>query len=664
MPFYWRRRRKPWFGRWRQRRYNTYKRRKPKRRYRKRRYRRAPRRRRRRRGKVRRKKKTITVKQWQPDSIVNCKIKGYGSLVLGAEGCQYLCYTNEKPLFVPPQYPYGGGFGVERYTLQYLYEEYIFRNCIWTKTNTYKDLCRYLRCKFIFYRHPKCDFVINYNRQPPFQIDKHTYTLTHPYMLLQSKHKKVLLSTQTNPRGKTKLVMNIKPPKQMLSKWFFQKEFAVHDLVQISAAAASFQYPRLGCCNENRTISIYYLNPQFFVNSDWAATRATGPYLPYAGISTNLTYWTKQGNQTVKYKPQFFTKKTQEGYYESINKDTGWFGPKILNAYKVTDGEYTEYAHLPLSAARYNPAEDNGQGNKVYLVSVTGGNYTKPQDQVLIYENAPLWLLFYGYWSYIVKLKTSSIMGISMFVIESPYILPKPSAITKQYYPIVDFNMALGNNPYKAYISNNQSKFWYPTAHHQIETLNSFVQCGPYIPKYNNDRESTWELPYHYIFYFKWGGPEITDQPVQDPKHQQTYPVPDRNTETVQVSNPLKQTTESILHDWDYRRGFITNTALKRMCQDLQTDTTFQSDTEKQKKRKRVTSELPNPEEKIKKVKTCLQELCKSDSSQEEEDPPNILKLIHKQREQQQQLKHNILILIQEMKRKQNLLQLTTGMLD
>lgn len=483
-------------------------------------------------------------------------------------------------------------------------------------------------------------------------------------MLLQSKHKKVLLSTQTNPRGKTKITMNIKPPKQMLSKWFFQKEFAIHDLVQISAAAASFQYPRLGCCNENRTISIYYLNPQFFVNSNWAAATATGPYLPYAGISSNLTYWTKQGNQTVKYKPDFFNKKSQQGYYESINKDTGWFGPKILNAYKVTDGDTTEYAHLPLSAARYNPAEDNGQGNKVYLVSVTGGNYTKPQDPVLIYENAPLWLLFYGYWSYIVKLKTSSIMGISMFVIESPYILPKPSAITKQYYPIVDLNMALGNNPYKAYISSNQAKLWYPTAHHQIETINSFVQCGPYIPKYNNDRESTWELPYHYIFYFKWGGPEITDQPVQDPKHQQTYPVPDRNTETVQVSNPLKQTTESILHDWDYRRGFITNTALKRMCQDLQTDTTFQSDTEKQKKRKRVTSELPNPEEKIKKVKTCLQELCKSDSSQEEEDPPNLLKLIHKQREQQQQLKHNILILIQEMKRKQNLLQLTTGMLD
>ncbi len=123
--------------------------------------------------------------------------------------------------------------------------------------------------------------------------------------------------------------MNIKPPKQMLSKWFFQKEFAIHDLVQISAAAASFQYPRLGCCNENRTISIYYLNPQFFVNSDWAAARATGPYLPYAGISSNLTYWTKQGNQIIKYKPDFFSKKTNKDTMNLLTKTQVGLAPKF-----------------------------------------------------------------------------------------------------------------------------------------------------------------------------------------------------------------------------------------------------------------------------------------------------------------------------------------------
>nr|UHK04899.1 MAG: ORF1 [Torque teno midi virus] len=667
MPFWWNRRRKPWYSRWYKRRQFRTKRRKkrwPRRRRRK--YRRPTRRRRRRRGKVRRKKKLINIKQWQPDRIVLCKIKGYSTLVMGAEGTQYLCFTNEKDKFTPPQFPAGGGFGIERYTLQYLYIQNIFRHNIWTKSNNFTDLCRYLRCKIILYRHPKVDFVVNYSRQPPFQLEKWSYIQAHPYQMLLQKHKKIVLSRKTKPNGKLTVTLKINPPKQMITKWFFQKQFAPHDLVQLTASAASFDYPRLGCCNENRLISIYYLNPQFFQNSTWGAATGRIAYLPYTGISTNLHFKGTIQGKAYDIVMNYGTWPTETAYYYSIEHDTGWFQQKILSATKVTDGTH-EYAHLPVNAARYNPNIDDGKGNKVYLVSITGGSYKEPTDTDIIFKDIPLWLAFYGFTSYIEKKKGISFLGLHMFVLESKYIQPQPSAITKQYYPFIDYNFINGNNPYKAYINSTDRKLWFPSVQHQIETINSIVETGPYIPKLNNDRESTWELPYKYIFYFKWGGPEITDQQVADPEHQMQYAVPDTVSQGVQISNPLKQSTEQILHSWDYRRGYITDTAFKRMCENLPVDTSLESDQEAvQAKRKRMGPELPDPEEKVKKIKTCLLSLCEESTSQEETDPSpqNLLKLINQHKLKQNLLKQNIITVLKDLKDKQRMLQLTTGILD
>ena len=80
-------------------------------------------------------------------------------MVLGAEGKQSICYTPVKTQYLPPKAPMGGGFGVEKYTLSYLYEEFIFHNNIWTKSNITKDLCRYLYCRFTFFRDPRTDFI-------------------------------------------------------------------------------------------------------------------------------------------------------------------------------------------------------------------------------------------------------------------------------------------------------------------------------------------------------------------------------------------------------------------------------------------------------------------------------------------------------------------------
>ncbi len=91
-----------------------------------------------------------------------------------------------------------------------------------------------------------------------------------------------------------------------------------------------------------------------------------------------------------------------------------------------------------------------------------------------------------------------------------------------------------------------------------------------------------------------------------------TYPAPDTVPKTIQITNPIKQTTESILHPWDWRRGLIKTSALKRMYQHLETDTDFECSAEEgpQKKKKRLGAALRDPEEEVKKIQDCLHSLC------------------------------------------------------
>nr|UHK07276.1 MAG: ORF1 [Torque teno midi virus] len=664
MPFWWRRRRKPWWGRWRRKRYTT--RQKRRRRYTNRRFkrRRATRRRRRRRGKVRKKKAKLTLQQWQPDRIVLCKIKGFGELVLGAEGTQFQCYTNEKYSLPLPLCPGGGGFGVERFTLEWLYKQYIFRNNIWTKSNYWTDLCRYLRVTFYLYRHPTVSFVVQYSRQPPFNIDKTTYPSFHPLLMLLTKHHKIVPSLERKSKGKPYVKLTIKPPKQMLTKWFFQKEFCEYDLCQLAGTAIALDYPRISCCAENRVITIWYINPAFYQNSDWAQTRTEHAYQPISGISEKLYGFYKKGSTTA-YTPDW-SKGSGEAhqYYNSISWEKGWFSTQILQAVKVTKNG-TEMQPLPLAAARYNPAEDDGKGNEVWLCSITGGQYAKPGEDILLFNNTPLWLCFWGYTNFLQRIKNKSFFNLYMFVIKSDYIRPGPTVLTRKYFPFVDAKFTEGKNPNDSYLTYSDKKFWYPTVFRQLETINNICECGPYVPKLGNNRQSTWELAYKYIFSFKWGGPLINHQEVADPKSKDKYPVPDTMQEAVQICNPKHQDPQTIFHEWDYRRGYITNPAIKRMSENLIIDSDVSSDTEtSQKKRKRVTTELRYPEEKNKKIKKCLLSLCEKSTCQEEEEVSDLHQLIIKQQQQQQQLKFNILTLLKDMKAKQKLLQLQTGVLE
>nr|UHK05245.1 MAG: ORF1 [Torque teno midi virus] len=656
MPFWWNRRRRPWYSTWRKRRYRFQKRKRP--RYRRRRKPRPAtrrRRRRRRRYKVRRKRAKITVKQWQPDCIKKCKIKGFGYLVAGAEGTQFYCYTNQKSDYTQPKAPGGGGFGCEQFSLQYLYKEWQAHRNIWTRTNQYLDLCRYTGCRFDFYRHRDVDFIISYDRQPPFDLNKDTYLSIHPQYMLLQRHKKIIPSIATNPNGKPKTTLKIKPPKQMTTKWFFQEELCEHTLVKIQGAAMDLNYSLYGPNTQSPCINITALNTQFYQKHNWLQQTTTGPYIPFTGYpaSTGLIYVNAKGTDT---------KINPSTYQDSISIKSGLFSPAVLQAIEVKATTGQRQHERPVALGRYNPLEDTGKGNKVWLVScVADSGWATAIDKDLIIIGEPLYIAFFGLWDWILKSKGKiGYLKTSMFVVQSPAIKVL-SPTTQTVWPLLDASFIQGNMPYQETKTKQDEANWVPTALKQREMINAIIECGPFVPKLANLPSSTWQLFYKYTFYFKWGGQQVTNETVQDPQHQDRYPVPDNLYKTIEIADPLKQYCKGFLRSWDFRRGIVTKTALKRMSENLPFDSSLESDTEQTpKKKKKYTSELQYTNKETQEIQSCLLSLCEENTLPQEET--DLYKLIQHQQQQQQKLKQNLVLLLTYMKRKQRQLQLQTGL--
>nr|UHM25846.1 MAG: ORF1 [Torque teno midi virus] len=672
MPFYWRRRKRWWWGKARRtNRFKRYKARRYRRRFFKRKYTRPTRRRRRRRRrrKVRRKRQTITVKQWQPDSIVKCKIKGMTTLVLGAEGKQLVCYTNVKTASTPPKAPAGGGFGCEQFSLESLYTDFRFRKNIWTKSNVLKDLCLYLGVKCVFYRHPETDFIVAYSRQPPFEISKEIYTMCHPVNMMLAKHKIIIPSKFTNPRGKIKIKKFIKPPKQMLTKWFFQEHFCNYPLLMIQAAACNLNYNNLGCCNTNQMVTFFYINISFYSLADWLAVRRAA-YLPYSTFPQYVYTWNKKEweNPNRAQPSQKYTK--PNNYEESVDINKGFFCKQLLLAVAITkdDTKETITRQTPLNICRYNPNLDTGKNNKIWLVSTHTPTWDPPHsDKVLIYEGYPLYMMLYGFLSYIQFIKKSPDFFLGyVLAMQSPALLPysQPGAERNIIVPL-DNNMPNGKAPYDEDITQSMRANWTPNIYNQLQVLNTIVESGPLVPKYSQTKNSTWELDMFYTFFFKWGGPETPEQQVADPHLQGTYEVPDTLQKAIQIHDPAKQKIGSLFHPWDIRRGYFTKTALKRMQDNLSTESSFYPDAEeipKKKKRIQTGPELSHPFQEEEEVQNSLLSLFEENIYPEQEtQTPELLRLIKHQQQQQQELKYNILRIISDIKEKQNLLRLQTG---
>nr|BAG84589.1 hypothetical protein [Torque teno midi virus] len=663
MPWRWNWRRKPFRRRWRRKRrwprkralYRRYPRRRTRRYTRKR-------RKRRKRTRVRRKRQTLTLKQWQPESIKKCKIIGHTPIILGCSGRQIYCYTFWQDYYIHPRCPAGGGFAAMKWSLAYLYEDFLRRKNIWTKSNCPYDLCRYLGTILKFYKHETVDFIVTYNRNYPMVVDENAYLQTHPSIMLLRKHRIIVPSKKTKPLGKNYVKIRIKPPRQLLNKWFFQKNFNDQGLFLLQATAADLTYPHLGPYSKNRLVTITVLDTQYyFMQPNWGNAAQT--YTFHTTVTANLKNWipakTLIDGKLQDYSPSI----EQLTGTQKLLHTSGLFNPKFLNiqAWKSGASVGTGTPPLPTTQVQYMPAKDTGKGNKIYYISTLQTSYAPPTtDRVLVWEGEPLWLQLYGLRDYILKVKGSiSALQDYIAVIESPFI--QPQTHNKKFVVVSNTFMQgltdCGNPP-----SAHQLNHWFLTLEDQMPILNEIIKSGPYIARQDGPR-CTWELHCSYKSFFKWGGAQPPLQNICDPHLQETFPVPDTVKQTIQIIDPKKQIPETLFHSWDYRRGLITQTALKRMYKNLSTpesSSTDGSEKSESPRKKRKRGDPPCPEEKENYILQNLQEICQT----EPKTSGDLEQQIDNLRQQQYNKNINILKLLALLKQKQLSLQLAMGMME
>lgn len=574
-------------------------------------------------------------------------------MVMGATGREMYSYTYTQEHWIPPRTPGGGGFGVMLYSLDYLYEQYQYQRNVWTTSNCDFDLVRYTGSKFTFFRHPEVSFILTYSREFPMIITKDTYQTTHPAMLLLKKRKIIIPSKQLNPNGKTKVTIRIKPPRQMSTKWFFQSQFSSFGLVLFQVSAISLTYPHLGPRAQNRLVTLYCLNIyDLYTQPQWGTSGT--PYRP--GNSPFST------SPQITYTPQGATQsKTMNTTTEHKNIRTGIFSAEFLQS-KVTysKGTQTGLQTYPILAHRYNPTIDTGKGNEVYFISVIGNaSYAPPQtDQVLYWTGKPLWLLLWGTIDYIKKYKKSqSALQGYICCIRSQAIEPRHENKT---FVVVNNDFVRGMNPYNETVTDRQATNWILTLDQQEIALNNIVKSGPYTPKQDGST-SNWELHVRYTFYTKWGGSLPPQTGACDPLLQEHFAVPDNIRSALQIHDPKKQIPETIFHKFDYRRGQLTKSAIKRMQENLSyAEPASEEDVQQPQKKKRKKADPPCEGEEDSSIISCLHTLCEEPTCQKD----NIQLQLQKQQHHNLKVKLSLLQLISRLKQKQLDLQLATGLLE
>lgn len=141
------------------------------------------------RKKFKRKLKKITVKEWQPKKIRNCRIKG--DLCLFACGQQRVPhnFTLYSESIVPEKEPGGGAWSIMQLTLRALWDEFVkFRNW-WTTSNDNLPLVRFMNVKFKFYKSKHTDYIVIPHLCPPFAVTREDYLNTQPIRALMDRRK-------------------------------------------------------------------------------------------------------------------------------------------------------------------------------------------------------------------------------------------------------------------------------------------------------------------------------------------------------------------------------------------------------------------------------------------------------------------------------------------
>lgn len=445
-----------------------------------------------------RKLKKIIIEQWQPEKIRKCRIEGIFPLFHAAPGRFSNNFELYKESKTAPTKPGGGGWSIFQISLDELYKRHERLENWWTHSNKGLNLVRYLGLRIRLYRQETTDYVVNYQLSYPFEVGKYNYMSTQPQRMLMYNKKIVVPSFATSPHlKKTYISKKIKPPKEFLNKWFFQRELSKFGLVMLTTTACSLQSFFINPRAENNTVHIWSLNTKIFKHKDFKQQyHAPFGYVPQASY-----YLYGELNGGTAEKPQRNdliylgnSNTYQEG--DPINNDD-WTGPvgtgyvyekwgnpfydnyitktqkvwvsqqqpsEILKkAQKSPIQNVTRMTSEILELCSYNPLADKGYGNEAYWVKIyqKDNGWETEATLDLKYIGFPLWVMLWGLEDFTIKSKKLQHLDTDYaLVIKTSYITPE-----LPYYVFLSDSFHDGQGPYhtdKQFTSDYYYKNWYP----------------------------------------------------------------------------------------------------------------------------------------------------------------------------------------------------------
>ena len=606
-------------------------------------------------------------------------------------------------------YTYGGNFTNLTFSLEAVYEQFMYHRNRWSSSNHDLDLARYQGTTLKLYRHEYVDYIVSYNRTGPFQISDMTYLSTHPAFMLLQKHRIVVPSFKTKPGGRRSIKVRIRPPKLMLNKWYFTKDICSMGVFQLQATACTLNNPWLRDTTKSPVIgfrvlknSIYTnlsnlpehddprqairkrLHPESLTGSSpnqkgWeiSYTKLMAPTYYQAVKNSTYNWINYQDNYIQTYKK--FNEKMNENlkliqkeymyHYPNnattdlIKKNTLTHDWGIYSPYWLTPTRISLDWETPWTYVRYNPLADKGIGNCVYAQWCSEQSCKVDQRKSkCIMRDLPLWVIFYGYVDWVIKSTGVSSAATDMRIaIISPYT--EPALIGSDpdvgFIPVSD-TFCNGDMPFLApYIPINWWIKWYPMITHQKEVFEAIVNCGPFVPR--DQTKPSWEITMGYKMNWKWGGSPLPSQAIDDPCQKPTHelPDPDRHPRMLQVSDPTKLGPKTVFHKWDWRRGMLSKRSIKRVQEDSSDDDYVAGPL--QRKRHKMDTRaagLQSPEKESYTLLQALQDSAEESPSSQEQAPQEkaeqkeaLLEQLQLQKQHQRVLKRGLKLLLGDVLR-------------
>nr|UGV34961.1 MAG: ORF1 [TTV-like mini virus] len=632
--------------------YNRFRWRRRRRRPRRRRFRRTFQRNFRRRHWVRKRKRRIyrpkklrylKLKQWQPKKILKCHIKGYKTLFMAGPFRANNNYAQYQDSIVEQHLPSGGGWSLQIFTLDALWEEHQKIHNWWTKGNKGLPLARYCGCKFKFFRDLHVDYAVSYSLCYPMVDTDLTHANSAPGMMLIARHRFIVPSFRHQPYGKRYIKKRFQPPAQMKNKWYFQQDICKTGLILLTTTAIDLNYFYCPPWSISNNVTIPCLNPQLFEHK-YFTQQSTQGYTPKASNyyycfkenehdykvknlhylgrpgprGIGMSYAESNANQNYTSQPQYwgniFTPQVLNldiPVYKSTIQPQQIFNTTNLEKNVSTMSELTRATIPFIEYLRYNPNRDTGLLNEIYLLSIEteGTGFAPPTDKNLKIDGFPLWL---GLWGWVDWQKKAHWVQH----IDSSYIICFKTKFTNpevSYIVPIDQAFLNGHGPYdipQEELTDYTLKTWWPKLANQMITIDNICQTGPGTQKYKDVKQI--QAHCFYDFFFKWGGCPAQSVDLTNPCSQPKYSVPDTLLRGLQIQNP-NTAPQLELHDFDERRNYITEKCIKRIQQYTETEQTLPSltgptDPPTKTERQKIQEELQTQTEETQE-KTLLQQL-------------------------------------------------------